>query len=125
MNSFERFLDSPFELVDVLKSSEQSFVALVYDKHARRLCTLKRRSLHSLDIYRTLKNLAEPHVPEIYRLFERDEQLVVVEEHIDGQTLAVDENLALEILKQLCACLAVIHEADIVHRDIKPSNHAD
>ena len=131
MNSFERFLDSTFELVDVLKSSNQSFVALVYDKHAQRLCTLKRRSLHSLDIYRTLKNLAEPHVPEIYRLFERDGQLVVVEEHIDGQTLdeiltyqtlAVDENLATEILKQLCACLAVIHKAAIVHRDIKPSN---
>ena len=131
MNSFERFLDSTFEIVDVLKSSEQSFIALVYDKRAQRLCTLKRRTLHSREIYRTLKELDEPHVPEIYRLFERDGELVVVEEHIDGQTLdeiltyqalAVDENLAAEILKQLCACLAVIHGADIVHRDIKPSN---
>lgn len=131
MNSFERYLDNTFDIIDVLKSSEQSFVALVYDKRAQRLCTLKRRSLHSLEIYKTLKELSDPHVPEIYRLFEHDGQLVVVEEHIDGQTLdeiltyqtlALDEKLALEILNQLCACLAVIHAADIVHRDIKPSN---
>lgn len=131
MNFFERYLDDTFELIDVLKSTEQSFVALVYDKRARRVCTMKRRNLHSLEIYRTLKELDEPHVPEIYRLFEQDDGLIVVEEHIDGQTLdeiltyqtiGVDEKFVLEILKQLCACLAVIHGADIVHRDIKPSN---
>lgn len=131
VDSFERYLGDMFEIVDVLKSTEQSFVALVYDKRSQRVCTMKRRSLHSLEIYRTLKELDEPHVPEIYRLFERDGKLIVVEEHIDGQTLeeiliyqtvAVDEKFALEILQQLCECLAVIHKADIVHRDLKPSN---
>lgn len=131
MNSFERYLDSTFETIDVLKATDQSFVALVYDKHAQRLCTLKRRDLHSQEIYRTLKELDEPHIPELYRIFERDGNLIVVEEHIDGQTLDelltyrptdFDETLALEILKQLCECLAVIHKADIVHRDIKPAN---
>ena len=129
--NFEKYLRDTFELIDVLKSTEQSFVALVYDKRAQRVCIMKRRGLQSFEIYRTLKNLNEPHVPEIYRLFEQDGGLIVVEEHIDGQTLdeiltyqtlAVDEKLALEILKQLCACLAVIHKAAVVHRDIKPSN---
>ncbi|MBO4779182.1 MAG: protein kinase, partial [Selenomonadaceae bacterium] len=131
VDSFERYLGGMFELIDVMKSTEQSFVALVYDKRTQRVCMLKRRSLHSLEIYRTLKELNEPHVPEIYRLIERDGKLIVVEEHIDGQTLeeiliyqtvAVDEKFALEILQQLCECLAVIHKADIVHRDLKPSN---
>ena len=131
VDSFERYLGDTFEIVDVLKSTEQSFVALVYDKRTQRVCMLKRRSLHSLEIYRTLKELNEPHVPEIYRLIERDGKLIVVEEHIDGQTLeeiliyqtvAVDEKFVLDILQQLCECLAVIHKADIIHRDLKPSN---
>lgn len=129
--NFEKCLGDTFELIDVLKSTEQSFVALVYDKMSQRVCIMKRCNLQSLEIYRTLKDLSEPHVPEIYRIFECDDSLIVVEEHIDGQTLeeiltyqtlVVDEALALEILKQLCECLAVIHRANVVHRDIKPAN---
>lgn len=131
MTSFERYLGDTFELVDVLKSSDQGFVAVVYDKRAQRVCTMKRRNLHSLEIYKTLKELDDTHIPEIYRIFECDGNLVVVEEYIDGQTLeeflmyqmaTFDEKFALEILNQLCECLAVIHKRDIVHRDIKPSN---
>ena len=131
MDYLERYLGDTYELVDKLKDSEQSFVAAVYDKRARRLCMMKRRDLHSLQIYQTLKELDNPHVPQIYRLFERDEKLIVIEEHIDGQTLEeiliyqpekFNENLTEKILLQLCECLAVLHERNIIHRDLKPSN---
>ncbi|MBQ6296511.1 MAG: serine/threonine protein kinase [Selenomonadaceae bacterium] len=131
MNFFERYLGDTYELVDTLKNSERSFVAVVYDKRAKRLCTMKQRDLHLLPIYQTLKELKNPHVPQIYRLFERDEKLIVVEEHIDGQTLEelliyrpneISEPLAEKILLQLCECLAAIHAKNIIHRDLKPSN---
>ena len=131
MNHFERYLGDTFELVDVIKSAEQGFVAIVYDKKIQRVCTMKERSLNSLEIYKTLKEINNPNIPEIYRTFERDGKLIVVEEYIDGQTLeeiliyqmpAFDEKFAPEILKQICNCLAVVHKSDIVHRDIKPSN---
>ena len=131
MNSFERYLGDTYELVDTLKDSEQSFVAAVYDKRARRLCVLKRRDLHSRPIYQTLKELDNPHVPKIFRLLERDGNLIVIEEHIDGQTLEeiliyqpekLNEDLAEKILLQLCECLAAFHEKNIIHRDLKPSN---
>ena len=131
MNSFERYLGDTYELVDTLKNSEQGFVAAVYDKRARRLCTMKQRDLKSLPIYQTLKDLNNPHVPTIYRLFERDEKLIVVEEYIDGQTLeeillyqstALDEASAEKILLQLCDALAAFHAENIIHRDLKPSN---
>lgn len=131
MNSFERYLGDTYELVDTLKNSEQGFVAAVYDKRARRLCTMKQRDLKSLPIYQTLKDLNNPHVPTIYRLFERDEKLIVVEEYIDGQTLeeillyqstALDEASAEKILLQLCDALAAFHAKNIIHRDLKPSN---
>ena len=131
MDSFERYLGDTYELVDTLKNSEQGFVAAVYDKRARRLCMMKQRDLKSLPIYRTLKDSESPHVPKIYRLFERDEKLIVVEEYIDGQTLeeillyrpaAIDEAFAEKILLQLCDGLAAFHAKNIIHRDLKPSN---
>lgn len=131
MNSFERYLGDTYELVDTLKNSEQGFVAAVYDKRARRLCTMKQRDLKSLTIYQMLKELDNPHVPTIYRLFERDGNLIVVEEYIDGQTLeeillyqptAINEATAEKILLQLCDALDAFHAKNIIHRDLKPSN---
>lgn len=129
MDSLERYLGDTYELVDTLKSSAQGFVVVVYDKRAKRLCMMKQRTLNSLPIYQTLKELNNPHVPQIYRLFERDGKLIVIEEHIDGQTLEelliyrqVDEALTEKILLQLCAALNVLHEKNIIHRDLKPSN---
>ena len=130
-NPLEKFLGDNYELVDTLKSSEENFVATVYDKLAKRLCVVKQRDLKYLPIYRTLKALDNPHVPKIYRLFERDGKLVVVEEHVDGQTLEdfliyrpdeIDESLAEKILLQLCDCLAAVHAEKIIHRDLKPAN---
>ncbi len=129
MDSLERYLGDTYELVDTLKSSEQGFVIVVYDKRAKRLCTMKQRAWSSLPIYKTLKELNSPHVPQLYRLIERDGKLIVVEEHIDGQTLEefliyrqLDETLAEKILLQLCDSLSVLHEQNIIHRDLKPSN---
>ena len=69
MNHFERYLGDTFELVDVIKSAEQGFVAIVYDKKIQRVCTMKERSLHSLVIYKTLKEINNPNIPELYRIF--------------------------------------------------------
>lgn len=131
MNFFEKYLTDTYELVETLKSSAQDFIAVAYDKRAKRLCVIKQRALHSRPIYQILKELDEPHVPKIYRLFELDGNFFVVEEHIDGLTLedtaiyqteTFDENFATRILLSLCDCLEVVHAKNIVHRDIKPSN---
>ena len=131
MNFFEKYLTDTYELVETLKSSAQDFIAVAYDKRTKRLCVIKQRALHSRPIYQILKELDEPHVPKIYRLFELDGDFFVVEEHIDGLTLedtaiyqteTFDENFATRILLSLCDCLEVIHAKNIVHRDIKPSN---
>ena len=131
MNFFEKYLSDTYDLVETLKSSAQDFIAVVYDKRAKKLCVMKQRALNSRPIYQMLKELDEPHIPKIYRLFERDGKLIVVEEHIDGQTLedtaiyqadTLDEKFATNILLSLCGCLIAIHEKNIVHRDIKPSN---
>ena len=131
MTAFNKFLGDTYDLVDLIKDTEKTFVALVYDKHSKRLCAMKQRDLHSADLYKLLQDCNNPHIPQIYRMFERDGKLIVIEEHIDGQSLEelldyqssiFNEKFALNILLQLCDCLEPLHQANIINRDIKPSN---
>ena len=131
MNFFEKYLGDTYELVETLKESAQDFVAVVYDKRTKKVCVLKQRALNSKPIYQMLKELDEPYIPKIYRLFEFEGKLIVIEEHIDGQTLEeiliyqpdlFDEKFATDILLSVCEGLISIHAKNIVHRDIKPSN---
>lgn len=131
MNFFDRYLSDTYDLVETLKESAQDFVAVVYDKRAKRLCVMKQRALTSRPIYQILQELNEPHIPKIYRLFEFEGKLIVIEEHIDGQTLEelmiyraeeLDEGFAANVIVNLCECLTAVHAKNIIHRDIKPSN---
>lgn len=132
MKLWETYLKNTYEMLDVLKDTGESKVLLAYDKRGRQNCVLKECGLHSRALYRTLKEIPDPHVPRVYRLIEQDGKLLVIEEYIEGRTLAeimqssptqaIDEALAMDILRQLCECLAPLHERGIIHRDIKPSN---
>lgn len=92
---------------------------------------MKERDARLTEVYRILRELDLPNVPKIYRTFDRDGKLVVIEEHIDGQTLdelltyrpdTLTEELATNILLQVCDTLIELHKADIIHRDLTPSN---
>jgi serine/threonine protein kinase len=92
---------------------------------------LKQRDCSSRDLYEKLRAMKNPQVPEIYRLAEQEGRLLVVEEYLEGSTLAdqleyaggaLEEKQVLHILQELCTCLKPLHEAHIIHRDIKPAN---
>ena len=130
MELWEQYLGSSYEMVDILKDSENGLVALVYDKIGKQVCVLKQRDARSKGIYEMLKEMDNPYVPAIYRLIEQNGKLLVIEEYIDGRTLAdilrydgrLDEKIALHIMKEICECLRPFHKRNVVHRDIKPSN---
>ena len=131
MTDFDKFFGAAYDLVDTIKADGKSFVAVVYDKHAKRLCLMKERDARSTELYKILRELDLPHVPKIYRTFDRDGKLVVIEEHVDGQTLdeiltyrpdMLGEKLATKILLQVCDTLVDLHKVDIIHRDLTPSN---
>jgi len=128
MEKWEQVLGGLYEPVDRLNDGT---AWLVYDKIGKRVCFLKQRDLSSRDLYEKLRAMKNPQVPEIYRLAEQEGRLLVVEEYLEGSTLAdrleyaggaLEEKLVLCILRELCACLQPLHEAGIIHRDIKPSN---
>ncbi len=132
MKLWEKYMGTTYEQLDVLKDAEESKVVLAYDKRGKQTCVLKQCAPRSRALYETLKEVSNSHIPAIYRLIEQDEKLLVVEEYIEGRTLAeliqstpsqcIDEALAVNILRQLCECLAPLHDKGIIHRDIKPSN---
>lgn len=131
MTSLKKYFGKNFEIVDIIKSDEKNFVANVYDKNSKRLCVMKKRNLNSKNLYKILQKIKSPYIPEIYRIIERDENLIILEEHIDGETLAnllnykmlnFDEKIVEKILLQICDCLTEIHKENIIHRDITLSN---
>jgi eukaryotic-like serine/threonine-protein kinase len=71
--------------------------------------------------------LNHPNVCTIHDIQEHDEQLFIVMEFVDGQTLgekkgSISLKQAIDIGIQVAEGLAAAHEKGIVHRDIKPDN---
>ena len=82
-------------------------------------------------IYAYLKKHPVKYMPQIIEIYESSSCLIVIEEYIEGKTLAdmLEENLipeerAVAITRSICKVLDNLHTLDppIIHRDIKPSN---
>ena len=73
---------------------------------------------------------ASNQIPELYAYFSENEQFYLVQEWIEGETLAqkqqrqgnLDGVEIGKILKQILPVLDFVHSRKIVHRDIKPEN---
>ncbi len=93
----------------------------------RKRCSPERRA-----VFEFLKAAGLPGIPKIFELCEENEELVVVEEYIQGRTLreclddgkAMTERRAAFYAAELAAILENLHRAvpPVVHRDIKPEN---
>ena len=78
----------------------------------------------------SIASVRHPNVASVFHLGRSGENYFYAMEFVEGQTLEsltgrsgrLEMGLALEIVSQVVAGLAAIHEQDLVHRDIKPSN---
>ena len=69
-------------------------------------------------------------VPELYTYLEQNNQLYIVQEFIEGETLAKElteqgtftETKIRNLLADLLPVLKFIHQGQVIHRDIKPDN---
>ncbi|TDD71814.1 serine/threonine-protein kinase, partial [Actinomadura rubrisoli] len=79
---------------------------------------------------RMLGQVVDPHVARLYRLVEKDGELAIVMEAVDGVPFkeilarygALEPEAALTVLKGSLLGLAAAHAAGVVHRDYKPAN---
>ena len=71
-----------------------------------------------------------PHIPTLLAYFEHDRRLYLVQQFIEGPTLAQElhrqgpfsEQKIREVLVRLLPILKFVHDRHVIHRDITPSN---
>lgn len=85
------------------------------------------------ELYRVQQQGARfEHLPQIYALYQLKDELVVVMEYVQGETLQdvvyrpdPSPQLAIEVFPQICSAVRELHERfnpPIIHRDLKPAN---
>lgn len=119
---------SEYEDVRLLKESSRGSVRLIRHKATGQKLIL-RQFQGSGEVYQRLLQYTCRNLPEIWEAAEKDGDVLVLEEFIEGDTLGFLLKGALftpketrEIVLQLCQALWVLHSVGAVHRDIKPEN---
>lgn len=119
--------------------SDYSLVAVLSEKNDCKVLRLRRKDrgqelvLRSfpkhLEAYELLWEIRCENLPEIYDVFDLDDGQIVLEEYIDGITVASVMQTGKyhyrgvkKVLSGICNGLAVLHDRGIVHRDVKPEN---
>ena len=121
-------IETDYETVKTIKHSERGSVSLLQNKqNGTRF--IFRHYRGNGEVYRKLLGISYPNLPQIMETAERDGMVAVLEEYIQGDSLAYLLEGALfshaearKITMQLCNALWVLHKLGAVHRDIKPEN---
>ena len=121
-------IDAEYETVKIIKNSERGCVSLLQNKqNGTRF--IFRHYQGSGEVYRKLLSVSCPNLPKIMEAAEQNGMVAVLEEYIQGDSLAfllagacLTPAEARKITFQLCNALWVLHSLGAVHRDIKPEN---
>ena len=121
-------IETDYETVKTIKHSERGSVSLLQNKQNGTRFIFRHYHGNG-EVYRNLLGISCPNLPQIMETAERDGMVAVLEEYIQGDSLAYLLEGALfspaearKITMQLCNALWVLHKLGAVHRDIKPEN---
>ncbi len=127
----ETYLHNTYSEIDVLKDSVKSKIVLAFNQISKQVCAIKYLQHNkNYALYKQLQAIEHRILPQIYYVYQDEEVLIVIEEYINGQSLAehlseqkvLSDNEIEDILLQLCKGLVILHRFRIIHRDIKLEN---
>lgn len=112
--------------------NNHSNISIVQHIETKKIYVKKVLSVYDKNLYFTLSELAFPGIPKIIMLVEDDNNLIVIEEYISGDSLGdyldkngpLDPKTSITVINRLCNILNRLHSLDppIIHRDLTPSN---
>lgn len=120
-----------YQTILTMKTSEKATVELAAADVLAGPVVIKRLKGGKAEIYRVIAEQENSHIPNIYAVEEQDEELLVAEEYIEGESLReyLQKNLLsdeekIDLALQLCEAVGFLHalKPSVIHRDIKPSN---
>ena len=127
-DTFLRDVETYFEEVRLLKRGARGSVTLLRHRSTGKRYIF-RRFTGSAEVYRKLLTVDCPYLPRIEEVAERDGQVAVLEEYVQGDTLTflleggvLSWPEARRVTEDVCAALWVLHSLGAVHRDVKDSN---
>lgn len=127
-SDFYHQINTRYDRVRLIKQSPRGRLSLLRHKDSGHRYVLREYEGNA-EVYRSLLEIDFPNLPRISEVVEQDGKVAVLEEYIEGNTLAellegclFTPTEAKMILRQLCQGLWVLHDRDLIHRDIKPEN---
>jgi tetratricopeptide (TPR) repeat protein len=129
----------PYRILRLLGSGGMGAVWLADDTRLHRkvaLKTLRPADSHDAQARERLMRearaaaaLNHAHIAAVYDVLEHDQQVVIVFEYVEGETLSarlardpLPAPEAVEVACQIAQALVTAHAQGIVHRDLKPAN---
>ncbi len=111
----------------IIKQDNDKTISLVEHETTHTKYIQKDLNYYDKILYQTLQKIKNPYLPKIFVVQENDNQLTLLEEYIEGNTLdqqILSKEDVRNIMHQLCECLNTLHKLNppIIHRDIKPEN---
>lgn len=121
-------IHNDFLLEEILKEGPRGRIMLLRHKQTRRR-VVARHFTGSSEAYRQMMSLSCPYLPRVEACAEENGLVLVLEEYIPGDSLAIllrggplRPEQARSIAADVARALQALHRLSIVHRDVKPEN---
>lgn len=116
-----------------------ALVRSLSEKNGTEVLQLRHRSLEQdlilrssrthIEAYERILTLCTPNLPEVYEVMKMEDGEIILEEFIDGMSVAdiLETRLfsyheAAYVLRGVLSALHILHSHGIIHRDVKPEN---